>query len=299
MKNIYIDQYEDSFVVHFGVSSNQINAYTLASTLVNLADAAKVANASINPGYEIEILVEAIGSGSFKAQIKSIYKGVGNLFSKDNLKNIVLNIIASYIFLHTLQPDSNVNVTIKTDEVIIEHENKHYHITRNTYDTLKYVEKNPKFINGIGRAVRTTEDDQDIKYLGISRSMNEIDPNIKVTRENFPNFTKSVISEDIKSRTFEEFTDIEITKAILEKSKRKWEFVWHGMKISAPVCDQKFYDDFFSHKITIAPGDALSVRLLVRQKKMKELGIFINESYEVIEVIKHIPKSIDKSLSLN
>ncbi len=60
--------------------------------------------------------------------------------------------------------------------------------------------------------------------------------------------------------------------------------------ISAPVADKRFYDEFFAHRITIAPGDALRVRLKIFQRRDPDIGVFMNESYEVLEVLEHLPK---------
>ena len=72
MREVRVAQFENSFVIHFVTENRRINAYTLASTLVGLADAAKAANASVNPGHNIEIVVEALGSGSFRAKISAV-----------------------------------------------------------------------------------------------------------------------------------------------------------------------------------------------------------------------------------
>lgn len=83
---------------------------------------------------------------------------------------------------------------------------------------------------------------------------------------------------------------LQILRAILEKSKRCWESVWRGVKISGPVLDAKFYEDFFAHKITIAPGDALKVVMKIYQTRIPDIGIYTNDKYEIIEVLEHIPK---------
>lgn len=298
METINFNQFEDSFVIHFGIKSNRINAYTLASTLINLADAAKSANALINPGYEIEVVVEALGPGSFKAKIKTLYKGASNLFSKESLKQIVLNLIASYIFLNTLQPDSNVVINVKTDEVIIEQGEKKYIVPRQVYESIEEVKHNQRFTNGIGKAIRSVDQDEDIESIGLSRNMNDKFPTFNVPKEKFNLLTSPIIEDEKDSRLLEEITDVEITKAILERSNRKWEFVWNGMKLSAPVTDSSFYDDFFDHRITIAPGDALRVKLRISQKRMKDVGVYINKAYEIVEVIKHIPKQKQQKLNL-
>ena len=55
------------------------------------------------------------------------------------------------------------------------------------------------------------------------------------------------------------------------------------------MLDEKFYDDFFAHKITIAPGDQLEARLKIYQSKDEDTGIYSNDRYEVIKVERHLP----------
>jgi len=95
---VEIKEFEEEFVLYFGGKPNRINAYTLASSLVSVADAVKSANSLINPGYDVEVVVEAFGEGSFKVRVKTIFHGAQNLFSKENLKAIVLSVIAAYIY---------------------------------------------------------------------------------------------------------------------------------------------------------------------------------------------------------
>ena len=70
--------------------------------------------------------------------------------------------------------------------------------------------------------------------------------------------------------------DAHAVKAVLERGKRKWEFVWRGIKISAPVSDESFYDKFFKHEITIAPGDSLKVKLNILQQLLQNFLHMIN-----------------------
>src|SRR5687768_1741362 len=122
MATIEIKDIQESFVIHFGGGFTRVNAYTLASTLVNLADAARAANAVLNPGYEIEVVVEALGPGSFRAKIKALYRRTGNLFSTQTVHALVLGVIGSFIYEHTLAPDKSITVHVHTNEVVIEQE---------------------------------------------------------------------------------------------------------------------------------------------------------------------------------
>ncbi|GAL31217.1 hypothetical protein JCM19239_6602 [Vibrio variabilis] len=92
-------------------------------------------------------------------------------------------------------------------------------------------------------------------------------------------------------REVNEVAELQIKRAILERSKRKWEFIWRGIKISAPVSDQQFYDDFFAHKITVAPGDSLDAILTISQVRDEDTGIYTNSKYEVKTVHRHIPRA--------
>jgi len=288
MQIINVQDFEESFVIHFGTESRRINAYTLASTLVAFADAAKSANAIVNPGYEIEVVVEALGSGSFRARIRTFYKGLQNLWSNQNVRAVVLGIIASYIYQHTLAPNQEVNVIVDESQVVIEQGEKKIIIPRTVHDALKEVEKSDKFKQDMNRTFEAVERDEEIKSFGITKKMEDEEPDFEVTRDNFPMITASV--EDSRtSRTIIEVVDLQILRAILKRSRRRWEFVWRGVQISAPVLDNHFYDKFFARRITIAPGDALRVKLKIYQNKDLDTGIYTNDKYEVLEVLEHIP----------
>lgn len=70
MADINFGQFEgDRVVVHFGGSIGSIDAYTFGNSLVEFTDSMLAINNVINPGQEIEILLEAQGPGSFRAMV--------------------------------------------------------------------------------------------------------------------------------------------------------------------------------------------------------------------------------------
>jgi hypothetical protein len=298
MPTVDVREFSRSVVLYFGGDFNSINAYTLASSLVGIADAAKAANAILNPGYEIEVVVEAFASGSFKAKISALYRGADNLFSNSTLKTIVLGVITSFIYQHTLAPDGDVKVQIATDEVVIEQGQTKVVVPREVYEATKQVENSPQFRKGIGQAIRAVDEDKAIESIGFQGDIQIPKPPVEIPKTQFAALP-AALDEDVGSaRDLEEVTDVMILRAILERSRRRWEFTWNGIRISAPVTDQHFYDLFFAHKIMIAPGDALRVRLRIRQRRDADIGIFINDSYEIVEVIKHVPRPRQEGLGI-
>lgn len=288
MRIVNIEEYNEEVVLHFGGERKKINAYTLASTLVAIADAVKEANSVINPGYDIEVLVESFGQGSFRAKIKTSCTEAGNIFSKDNLKTIALGIVASFIFQHTLATDSEVKINVSSDEVIIKQGDKTIIIPRSTYDATREVQKSESFKKSISRISNSIERDKNITSFGFTDNLDDKKPRIEISRKEMLLLgNPDEISEP--TREVVEHATLFIKRAILERSKRKWEFIWRGFKISAPVLDEVFYNDFFAHKVTIAPGDRLEVKLKIYQIKDEDTGIYSNDRYEVVQVTKHIP----------
>lgn len=292
MTRIQIQEFEESFVIYLGGESSTINAYTLASTLISFADAARVANDLINPGYNIEVQVIALGDGSFKTKIKAKYEDAKNLFTKEDLKTIVLSVIAAFLFQYTLAPDLEINVNVNDDSVIIKQDDKEIVVPREVHDKLKEVEQSEKFKKEIGNTFSTIENDSSISSFGIQKDMDTPKPPIEIPKENFPQLSALVNEEsDSEERSVTQIENVQILRAILEKGTRMWQFSWKGIRISAPVLDENFYQKFYNHEIKIAPGDALKVKLKIHQKRNEVAGIYVNKKYEVVEVLDYTSRS--------
>lgn len=244
MATINIAHFEDSLVLHFSTQGQRLNAYTLASTLVAIADAAKAANAAINPGCEVEVVVEALGPGSFRAKIRTIYKKKKGLLATQVVVPLVIGIVGSYIYDRTLKADDSVKVEISTNEVVITRGNDRVIVPRNMYDALKTAEKNPDFPRAMTRVFEAVARDEDVHGLGIVPQLDSPPPDVIIDRADLQKAALLPI-EMPNIRIVPEIVDLQIIKAILERSRRKWEFMWRGVKISAPVTDEKFYIDFF------------------------------------------------------
>jgi hypothetical protein len=290
-----ISQFEQSIVIHFDTADTRINAYTLASTLISLADAAKAANSTLNTGCEIEIVVDALGPGSFRALIRTIYSASKNLFSNQVVFSLILGILGSYIYERTLSLDNKISVEVKTDEVVIQSGDDRVIVPRNVYDATRRAERNPQFVKSMAKAFEAVANDEEVRSLGFVKSMDSPPPSIPIPRQALQ-ILATDIPDDPNTRVITEVAELQIIKAILEKSKRKWEFMWRGIKISAPVLHEQFYVDFFAHDITIAPGDTLEVMLAIRQSKDPNTGIYSNVGYEVREVRSHTPRIKQETL---
>ena len=202
---------------------------------------------------------------------------------------LVLGVLGNYIYERTLAVDDNVTVEVNTDEVVIQRGNDRVVVPRKVYDATRRVEKNPQFVKAMTRTFEAVAADDKVKSLGLVEKMDSPPPAIPIPRTTLLALVTEV-PEDPDSRVVTEQAELQIVKAILKKSNRKWEFVWRGIMISAPVSHERFYIEFFAHEITIAPGDTLQVTLAIKQTKDLDTGIYTNVGYEVVEVHGHVPR---------
>lgn len=289
MATVTIADFEDTLVLYFEAEGHRINAYTLATTLVAVADAAKAANAALNPGHEIEIVVEALSAGSFKATLKALYKSRPGVLSTKLAGAVVIGLLTNFIYEKVFQDDPHVKIIINTDEVIVQDGNDRYIIPRAVYEATRQAEKNPEFPKAVGRALDAISRDRDIQGLRLLPAdlPGSMAPIIPIERLRAAALKPMELPN---KRVVPEIVNLQILKAILERSKRKWEFMWRGFKISAPITDELFYINFFAHDITIAPGDVLNVTLHVFQELDAKTGVYRNVGYEVAQVHDHIPR---------
>lgn len=289
MSIVEIPREVDRFVLYFDTPKHDVNAYALATTLIGLSDAVREANAAVNPGYQVEVVVEALADGSFQAVVRTVFEKSKNLFSNEAAKAIVYGIIATHIYEIAIKTDTPTNIVVSSEMVVIESGKNKIIVPRNVYEAKKQLEKSDRFNSAVGQVFHGALSDPSISGIGLKTDIGKTPPSIYVPREKFAIFDARRIEEE-GTREIVEFANLEISRAILSRGNRKWEFFWRGIKISAPVLDDRFYDRFFAHDITIAPGDGLRVALRIIQRQDPDTGIFINEKYEVIEVHEHLPR---------
>lgn len=286
MAELRIAEFENTVVLYFQTAEPRVNAYALAATLIALADGAKAAARTLNSGVEIEIVVEALSSGSFRAKVTAIAREAGLFVKNQIITTVIIGVLTSYVYDHTLAKKEPVQVIVQTDEVIVVSGNDRIVVPRAIQDAKQLVEKNPIFVRSIDRMLSSTVLDDRVTGFGLAPSLDSPPPEVILNRELLEMRDSS--EPEPKTRVVEEDADLYIVKAIMERSARKWEFKWHGMNISAPIKDPNFYDDFAKHNFTIAPGDEFQVRIAIYQKRDDLSGIYSNTKYEVMHVYRHI-----------
>lgn len=296
MAELRIAEFENTIVLYFQTPEPRVNAYALAATLVALADSAKAAARTLNSGVEIEIVVEAMSSGSFRAKVTAVAREAGLFVKNQLITGIVIGVLASYVYDHTLGKKEPVQVIVQTDEVIVVSGNDRVVVPRAVHDAKQLVEKDPNFVRSMDRMLSSAVIDDRVTGLGLAPSLDSPPPAVILNRELLE--MRDPLEQEPKTRVIEEDADLYIVKAIMERSTRKWEFKWHGINISAPIKDPNFYDDFAKHNFTIAPGDEFQARIAIYQKRDDLSGVYSNTKYEVLHVYRHVSRPKPGRLAL-
>jgi hypothetical protein len=279
----------DRFVLYFDTPRKEVDAYALASALVGLADAVREANAVVNPGYHVEVVVEAFSDGSFKATVRTVFKSARNLFSNQALQAVLWGVISTHIYEIAFREDSPPIVIVTVDLVTIEFGGNKIVVPKNVHEAHRQLANSRRFNAAIGQVFQSAISDPSIEGVGLGEDGNDETPPPLVPREKFPLFLREKPLDE-QTREIVEVAQLEISRAILERGTRRWQLFWRGVKIAAPILDEEFFNRFFAHEITIAPGDALEVVLRIVQERNPNTGIFVNVRYEVLEVFGHVPR---------
>jgi hypothetical protein len=286
------DFQDDTIVLHFGGSSQSIDSYTFAEALTGFADTALAVSATIDPGTQIEILVEATGPGSYRTQIRRIKKDYGGLLAVGG--TVFWGVVSNVVYDATLKTDPKPEITVNSDEVIIKHGNDKIIVPRKVHEATEHVKKNPAVQRGLSKTFAALDADENVTDFGITGSLKDPEPLIRIPRAEFPKvITFDVPTEEQpKERIVKERARVVVLKAWLNHAKRKWSFEWNGVPISAPIADTEFLNKLDRREILFGSGDALDVEITFKQNYDSALGIFVNDpnSFVITRVIRPVPR---------
>ncbi len=158
--------------------------------------------------------------------------------------------------------------------------------------------KNPKVIeHHISTAFSVMAEDPSVSDFGIASSLSDPSPIGTINRSQFAAIARQYEEkEDDKNKKFQdERTKLTVLKLVFERGNRKWQFVWNGIRISAPIKSDEFFDKLATREYDFSQGDVLDVTLRVHQVRDEISGVFINSDYEVIAVhgLEKMPRQRD------
>lgn len=301
---------DESFEVRFGGVPGRIAVETMSEALLGFKTALEEINRLANPDFELQVYVETITPGSIRFGLKLTKKRIvgavvaGAVATVYIAKDVVVELFSSYLY-DTLKADPICKMDVQPDGSLVFEANTDCRIvlSKEAADRFVQVQRDPTVASGVGRAMTAVEKDKEVTAVEVApraaaRPVVKIDRgDIKavqrrLTTRIFSPFgqpaKKEVIPDSIpttvpKKRTQNVRANLVIIKAVLLRSKRKWQFNWQGYKVSAPIKDSSFFDQLEAG-VAIHQGDALDADLVIHQEYLEGARVWQNKSYEVIKV---------------
>lgn len=285
MATVDAADFAEGFVVHYGGRLHQVDAYTFANSLLALCGAIEEINNAVNPGYGVEITVDALAPGSFRPRIKLPPKTLkaALLWGADRL---LAPILVALLVARVSKVEPTIE--IKDSVVVVTGDSSTVTLPREAFTHLEALRRNPVVNGKIANAFETLDQDEAITDFGLAKGVDQ-DPVVSVERSEFPRLSAPRPEEPLLEgrRVVTEAATVVIIRAIFEKSARKWQFAWNGVRISAPITDQEFFDKLRRREIELGWGDTLEVDLRIVQVLDPETQVYLNESYEIVKVRGH------------
>ncbi|WP_340667905.1 hypothetical protein [Bradyrhizobium ottawaense] len=185
MNTLRFDDFEDdTIVLHFGGPEGSIDAYTLAEAFIGFADMARAISATVDPGSDIEILVEATGPGSYRTRIRRIKKEYGGLLAIGG--SIFWGIVSNYIYDNYVKNDPHPQITVNADGTIVKTGKYTIVITPAIQAGTEHAKQNPAVQSSLSKTFAALEADENVKDFGITGSIDDPAPKFSVPRADFP-----------------------------------------------------------------------------------------------------------------
>jgi hypothetical protein len=295
MPDIRLDEFRgETVVVHFGGDPSSINIYTYTEALRGFADTARLISSLVDPGQEIEILVEQTGPGSFRTRVRRLRKKYGGVFSTAT-HAVFWGIVANVIYDKYVKYDPPPIVIVNTDEVIVKVGDQQVVVPRQVHDAATNAKSDPEIDRSIRRTFEPLQRDPSVTGFGLTTTLDNPRIPLYIPRAEFPRLTHDVVLPDVTltERVNTATARLIILKAWLNQAKRKWSFDWNGVPVSAPIKDAEFLDAIAQRKYLIGAGDALDVEIGFKQSLDPQLCVYVTDpaSYVITKVLAHVPKA--------
>jgi len=279
----------DDLKIKFDGETHQIEANTLINSLLHFTNITHEINRELGTDRKIEIKVNALKEGSFLVHIvieATLIDNIKGLFTKDNLE-IAANIFAVVgglfgfaKFLKGGKPE-----VLESNDLSTKIKNTKGDVTYFDNRVVKIYQNNKSIRETIAQEFETLENDPNV--TGFELLDKEDKPIVQIIKEDFAaiaNTDASIISADeitIPKKGFLVISTLSFDKNV------KWNFYFDGNKISAHIKDEEFVK-LIEKGEKFSKGDSLEAEFEIRQQFDDSINTYINKSYKITKILKHI-----------
>jgi len=285
--------------IKFGGDLHEIDVDLLIESLVSYSSVAQEASAYLSPGTKVNIKIKAPKQGSFIILLDLITQNGGDLFTSENL-SLAADIFAVVGGLYGLKKWISKNgkpevvKPINDNSIEISNNNGKIIISNDVYNIYQ---ENPKVRENLRNTFIKLKEREEITDFSIY-DVDKKEEIFKAEKEEFASLSSDNDEiEQRKQKVIKENQELSVFKIVF-KENYKWEFFYQGTKIYASLKDENFFKKIEKGEIAFRSGDKLVVDLEIEQVFNEAANTFVNESFNILKVIEHIPRvsSIQHSL---
>lgn len=285
-----------TFKLKFEGEVGEIDASVFASSLTNIITILEESNQQIAPQRRLNIKVRSLEAGSFivgmTVESQPLIQTVLELVKPETVAGVVSLLVGIFKVRKALKGEkptviendaNNYQLTTKNGNNVI--------IDKRTYNIYK---DNRQIARATNNMFGDLSGDPNVAGLEI---LDERDRSLfEAGRTEFLGMSLDVSEEEQKIKIKAIKATVNIFKLVWDE-RYKWEFLYEGRKISAPITDEGFFKLIHAGE-QFAEGDSLEVNLEIEQIFDEKANGFVDRAFTVTKVLKHIPRAAQAKLPL-
>jgi hypothetical protein len=284
------DVEQSDIKIKFGGEPNELNVNTLLKSLASLTTVIDEINVQIGGGQKLEIRVRALEKGSFLIHLGLMPMEVLEMIKAnwETVSKVIATLVNLLNLRKLLRGEKPEKIEEKGNDLIIPSKSGSTVLVDKR--TFNIYNSNVRINEALSENFEALKADSSIESFEVQDV--EERTLFESPRTEFSDMAVwgqlEIPQENIK--IINELATLNIFKLVWDKT-RKWEFYYHGNKISAIISDDSFFK-MIDKGEAFAKGDSLEVELQFKQKFDTSVNthITILDSYQVTRVIKHVAR---------
>lgn len=286
------------FALKFNTKDPIINARSLADSLNALSNAIEYATLDGKQNANIAVCVTAVKEGSFELWFEVIEKApevmeyaavAAASLGFDRVQRAMETVVA---FLNIKKAIGNEKPKVISEDADKKTANISYGDGATFQQCTVNIEtlnlfQNPNVERAFARSAGSLKQNA---VEGFSIIDQDMIPLAHVDKTELEAFQKTKEEPEHPDKIDIDNTTLSLRKIVFS-GREKWGFVYNGNQISASISDKDFNEGIESGSQKFANGDKLEVALEVVQKYDKASDSYVNKTYRIRKVRRHIPRT--------
>ena len=279
--------------IKFDGQTHQIEANTLINSLLHFTTVVQEINKDLKTNKNVEIKINALPEGSFLVhftlEATSVLQEAIDMFAGHKataLASLITITGGVYTIAKFLKGKKPQSIETKGDNTTIINGDGDSLVIGNL--SINIYNNNSKIQEAIAQEFAALDNDANVEGFQLFDQRDSVV--VQIARDEFSAISGNEGYIETKdSNVIIKNAMLNIVRLSFDKNQ-KWEFYYEGNKISAKISEDNDFLNRIDKGEQFAKGDSLNVELEIRQEFDETVNTFINKSYKINKIIRHIPR---------